>query len=44
MRSYKPEELFDDNGAFRAEYAALSPAGDRRMGQPHANGESYPFR
>ncbi|THV31616.1 phosphoketolase family protein [Rhizobium rosettiformans W3] len=39
MRSYKPEELFDDNGAFRAEYAALSPAGDRRMGAtPHANG------
>ena len=39
MRSYKPEELFDEHGAFRAEYAALAPAGARRMGaNPHANG------
>lgn len=39
MRSYKPEELFDGNGSFRAEYAALAPDGDRRMGSnPHANG------
>ena len=39
MRSYKPEELFDENGTFRAEYAALAPAADRRMGaNPHANG------
>ncbi|HCD85103.1 MAG TPA: phosphoketolase [Agrobacterium sp.] len=39
MRSYKPEELFDENGAFRQEYAALAPAGQRRMGSnPRANG------
>ncbi len=39
MRSYKPEELFDENGAFRAEYAEVAPAGERRMGaNPHANG------
>jgi xylulose-5-phosphate/fructose-6-phosphate phosphoketolase len=39
MRSYRPEELFDESGALRAELAALSPVGDRRMGaNPHANG------
>ena len=39
MRSYRPEELFDEDGALRAELAALAPAGDRRMGaNPHANG------
>lgn len=39
MHSYKPEELFDGNGAFRQEYALLAPAGKRRMGSnPHANG------
>jgi len=39
MRSYKPEELFDANGTFRPELAALAPAGARRMGaNPHANG------
>ncbi|NPD68179.1 phosphoketolase family protein (plasmid) [Lichenicola cladoniae] len=39
MRSYKPEELFDENGRFRQEYADLAPQGDRRMGSnPHANG------
>jgi xylulose-5-phosphate/fructose-6-phosphate phosphoketolase len=39
MRSYKPEELFDDNGKFRDEFAALAPKGTRRMGaNPHANG------
>ena len=39
MRSYKPEELFDENGKFRAEYKALAPEGDARMGaNPHANG------
>ncbi|MCI9867295.1 phosphoketolase family protein [Rhizobium skierniewicense] len=39
MRSYRPEELFDDNGTFRAEYADLSPEGTSRMGSnPHANG------
>jgi xylulose-5-phosphate/fructose-6-phosphate phosphoketolase len=39
MKSYRPEELFDADGAFRAELAALAPAGARRMGaNPHANG------
>ena len=39
MKSYKPEELFDKEGRFRAELRALAPAGDRRMGaNPHANG------
>jgi xylulose-5-phosphate/fructose-6-phosphate phosphoketolase len=39
MRSYRPEELFDERGRFRAEYAALAPEGLRRMGSnPHANG------
>jgi xylulose-5-phosphate/fructose-6-phosphate phosphoketolase len=39
MRSYRPEELFDEQGRFRAEYAALAPDGPRRMGaNPHANG------
>jgi len=39
MKSYKPEELFDDNGILREELAALAPEGERRMGAiPHANG------
>src|SRR5690606_15264709 len=39
MQSYRPEELFDDNGKLNAELAALAPEGDRRMGaNPHANG------
>jgi len=39
MKSYKPEELFDENGTFRDELAELAPNGDRRMGaNPHANG------
>lgn len=39
LRSYKPEELFDETGKLRAELAALAPEGDRRMGaNPHANG------
>jgi xylulose-5-phosphate/fructose-6-phosphate phosphoketolase len=39
MRSYRPEELFDDAGRFRAELASLAPEGDLRMGMnPHANG------
>src|SRR4051794_8523573 len=39
MRSYAPEELFDDGGTLRAELAALAPEGDRRMGaNPHTNG------
>jgi xylulose-5-phosphate/fructose-6-phosphate phosphoketolase len=39
MRSYKPEELFDEKGAFRAELAEIAPKGRRRMGMnAHANG------
>ena len=39
MRSYHPEELFDEQGRFIPELAALAPKGDRRMGaNPHANG------
>ena len=40
LRSYRPEELFDDDGAPRAGAARrCAPRGDRRMGaNPHANG------
>jgi xylulose-5-phosphate/fructose-6-phosphate phosphoketolase len=39
MRSYRPQELFDENGKFISELAELAPKGDRRMGaNPHANG------
>jgi xylulose-5-phosphate/fructose-6-phosphate phosphoketolase len=39
MRSYKPEELFDDNGALRPELADIAPKGRLRMGMnAHANG------
>ncbi len=39
MRSYKPEELFDEKGHFRADLAEIAPKGRRRMGMnPHANG------
>ncbi|WP_445323448.1 phosphoketolase family protein [Paenibacillus sp. FSL R5-0908] len=32
MNSYRPEELFDDNGRLNAELAEILPTGDRRMG------------
>jgi xylulose-5-phosphate/fructose-6-phosphate phosphoketolase len=39
MRSYRAEELFDQNGKLTPELAALAPKGNRRMGaNPHANG------
>ena len=39
MQSYRPRELFDENGKFREEFADLAPTGRRRMGSnPHANG------
>ena len=39
MRSYQPQELFDESGRFRQEFAELAPVGSRRMGaNPHANG------
>ena len=41
LRSYRPEELFDDKGALRPDLAALPPTGTRRMSaNPHANGGS----
>jgi xylulose-5-phosphate/fructose-6-phosphate phosphoketolase len=39
MRSYKPEELFDESGALIAELKEMAPQGDRRItANPHANG------
>lgn len=39
LRSYRPEELFDEQGRLAPELAALAPTGTRRMGaNPHANG------
>ncbi|MFA5319884.1 MAG: phosphoketolase family protein [Candidatus Omnitrophota bacterium] len=39
MKSYKPEELFDESGRLLPELAELAPEGERRMGaNPHANG------
>jgi xylulose-5-phosphate/fructose-6-phosphate phosphoketolase len=39
MKSYHPEELFDEKGKLIPELAELAPKGNRRMGaNPHANG------
>jgi xylulose-5-phosphate/fructose-6-phosphate phosphoketolase len=39
LRSYRPEQLFDAQGALRPELAQLAPRGELRMGSnPHANG------
>ncbi len=39
LRSYRPEELFDEHGALVGELAALPPKSHRRMSaNPHANG------
>jgi xylulose-5-phosphate/fructose-6-phosphate phosphoketolase len=39
MKSYKAEELFDEQGRLRNEIAELAPKGERRMSaNPHANG------
>jgi xylulose-5-phosphate/fructose-6-phosphate phosphoketolase len=39
MRSYRPDELFDDSGALRPDLRDLAPRGERRMSaSPHANG------
>ncbi len=39
LRSYRPDELFDEHGRPRQELMGQAPAGDRRMGaNPHANG------
>ncbi len=42
MKSYKPEELFDEMGRLLPELAELAPQGARRMGaNPHANGGAW---
>ena len=39
LKSYQPQELFDEQGHFHSRLAALAPKGIRRMGaNPHANG------
>jgi xylulose-5-phosphate/fructose-6-phosphate phosphoketolase len=39
LKSYKPDELFDENGRFVSELRELAPKGNKRMGAtPHANG------
>ena len=39
LKSYHPEELFDENGTLIPELRELAPKGERRMGaNPHANG------
>jgi xylulose-5-phosphate/fructose-6-phosphate phosphoketolase len=39
LRTYAPDELFDENGRLVPELRALAPEGARRMGaNPHANG------
>ena len=39
MKSYRPEELFDENGGLIPELGELAPKRERRMGaNPHANG------
>lgn len=41
LESYRPHELFDDQGTLLPELAALTPTGRRRMSaNPHANGGS----
>jgi xylulose-5-phosphate/fructose-6-phosphate phosphoketolase len=43
LRSYRPEELFDANGAPAADIRALAPVGDRRLSaNPHTNGGRSP--
>jgi xylulose-5-phosphate/fructose-6-phosphate phosphoketolase len=39
LRSYRPEELFDDEGRLQPELVGFAPRGERRMSaNPHANG------
>jgi xylulose-5-phosphate/fructose-6-phosphate phosphoketolase len=39
MKGYKPQELFDANGRFKAEFAEIAPKGERRMSaNPRGNG------
>ncbi|MFZ0787719.1 MAG: hypothetical protein WBP92_14905 [Candidatus Acidiferrales bacterium] len=43
MKSYRPEELFDENGRLIPELAQLAPKGDRRMGVGHAATARWPY-
>ncbi len=39
LHSYKPEELFNEDGSFKEEYKVLAPVGNARIGMnPNANG------
>ena len=39
LKSYKPEELFDENGTIKKEIKSMCPTGNRRMGMnPNTNG------
>lgn len=39
LGSYRPDELFDDDGTLMPDIAAMAPTGHRRLGaNPHANG------
>ena len=39
LRSYRPEDLFDEKGKLIPELTEIAPSGERRMGaNPHANG------
>jgi xylulose-5-phosphate/fructose-6-phosphate phosphoketolase len=39
MKSYRPQELFDESGSLVPRLRTLAPLGERRMsGNPHANG------
>ncbi len=39
MKSYRPQEIFTEDGVLKLEIAALAPTGERRMSaNPHANG------
>ncbi|MGF0104407.1 phosphoketolase family protein [Ligilactobacillus ruminis] len=38
LKSYRPEELFDESGKLKPEFAEIAPKGDRRMAaNPHTN-------
>lgn len=39
LKSYRPQELFDNDGKLKKELSELTPKGEKRMGSnPHANG------
>ncbi|ACB95823.1 phosphoketolase family protein [Beijerinckia indica] len=43
LKSYRPEELFEESGALKPEIASLAPSGERRMSaNPQANGGNLP--